>query len=1145
MELQWETGVGALDRAVARRAPGDVVVAAPRDRGFKYAPVAQAHLLDFLFTKANAHLFEVLCGQVRLYFDLEWREEVTGDEVAMRRAGGLRVRSFLTQCQLHFPATDRVVLVCGSRVVGGLYRHSYHVVFPDCYYGSTRSAGLAVAAFLHEAPPEVVELVDASVYTTRRCFRLPYQSKVGGVPLVPVVDFPVEACLVAPLEAQVRVVEVSPEPRWPTGFDAVPPDDPYRQSLELRLRVLGNNVAIAGFKVEEDTGFRLYVSAYPGSEVRRCIAAANTVHAHSRFVVRVSSTGRAAYMCERHSHFLYLGELEHEGQEDEMFLSDMAAAFEVLQPTPALKSLFYEVCDKERRMLFLDGSQAFSYGRLVDIAREVVGELGGALLDFMVGAGGRFRAAVAALALPRLPPLFQCFENAFALLQAERLELALSPTSLAVRRLLRPLALAQLEKTVYPETVLRPHALEPGAVKAVRAEMGMGKTFVETKFCELNPDLSVLTISCRVVLAKQKLERHQVPFRLYSDLRKEEFETVQHLALQYESLHRLKDRSRPFDVVFLDEVNTILHQSLASTNKGHCHENAEVFERLVLGATTVYAGDALLDGATFSILKSLRSDFTLDVYKRQPQPHEVKLIGKRKTFVERICLALLGGKKVFVGSASATFINKTLMPAVAQFVGLAADAFLVLTSASPARDFERDWGDAALRLVVVSPVNTVGYSYDGEDFDRVFGFASNGSCSVEHSLQQLRRVRNPRCRVFEVYLSKPARVRPEFLLPHFDTLLTAEAYIASRARANLSKMDEAWDELRAVTRVGFIDAWLRTGTPDTKFMPSWMLKNAAVLALKEFVYKAFPVHYLAYVLRERGVPLTLDDSDPVGLEAEHAVVEGVPWWDASDLITAAQARYIEERQKSQASEVTEEECQQLVKYKFMRHFVVDAGVPGAAANADVRPSIPYKRYKQMEHRLPTLYFIAAALRATSGELVSRETERMRGLFVEQWSTVCARVRVVQKLLDAWDTAQPPVRECLAVGAPLGLTEPLVKRAAGVLFDELDTLRSLGVHVDKVHVRRDGAAFARSGLLVVLGQVLKWVGRGLFAKRDQKGRLPRGHAHLYEFDVNHPRAAALEAQWDRDPVREFIKDFVAFTPFDFRQEEEEGEGGGAI
>lgn len=151
-------------------------------------------------------------------------------------------------------------------------------------------------------------------------------------------------------------------------------------------------------------------------------------------------------------------------------------------------------------------------------------------------------------------------------------------------------------------------------IVVIRAGMGCGKTWAMQRFLQTYPNnvryKRVLLVSTRIAYAINMHGRFsECHFELYLKIQEEgrSLLSVDRLIIGYESLHRLVGLDKPYDLVCIDESESIFCQALAiQTNGMQLGTNASMLQALITSPRTrTLAMDADISERTVDILRTI------------------------------------------------------------------------------------------------------------------------------------------------------------------------------------------------------------------------------------------------------------------------------------------------------------------------------------------------------------------------------------------------------------------------------------------------------------------------------------------------------------------------------------------------------------
>jgi hypothetical protein len=295
----------------------------------------------------------------------------------------------------------------------------------------------------------------------------------------------------------------------------------------------------------------------------------------------------------------------------------------------------------------------------------------------------------------------------------------------------------------------------------IKSHLGTGKTVAISEIIHgLNSNNRILIISPRKSYTYS--QQGSLPdFTSYLDNPFGDLAHVSRLIIQVESLHRIGAGFKKYDLVILDEIESILNQlHSVKTNAGNLICNHEVLGLAVSTASKVIAADAFISDRTFNFSSCLRSavathyfENTFNPYKRMavllPSVERDTRVANIGGFCERICEALRAGRKIVVLWTSKRrgdwFVKNFLSGSDS-----AAYSWIFYNSASSKEDqaglrnVNDTWKEVQCLMMTTSI--TVGISYDPKiadvEFDEAFLYGSSASAMPRDIAQALFRVRS-------------------------------------------------------------------------------------------------------------------------------------------------------------------------------------------------------------------------------------------------------------------------------------------------------------------------------------------------------------------------------------------------------------------
>ena len=348
----------------------------------------------------------------------------------------------------------------------------------------------------------------------------------------------------------------------------------------------------------------------------------------------------------------------------------------------------------------------------------------------------------------------------------------------------------------------------------IQANMGVGKTqtLIENlkEYIKIKEDVSILVISYRVLLCNEYVKTFNdagIPLQSYEKLVEmgkwdpkswncvvtcldsvwKAFQARDNWIGDFNDPKRYKgqkDRVTPYDIVIVDELDSILSHfcSTTITDKGLLRNVQQSTQFFLHHANVVIAMDAYLKNTRCEeFLRMIRhNDIVTCVQNTWVRPTNKKMgvyvtfgnqEGNEDKFIKDICDAVKKHKRICIASMSAAFLNKKLAPILMAECQLKLGEFMFYTGDATMTDrtlliehsknILKYWGNQNYRVVGWSPTITAGVNYqvtyaDRENptefelkkvFDEMFLYCmlkEEHTCSVWDLLQMSGRVRQLR-----------------------------------------------------------------------------------------------------------------------------------------------------------------------------------------------------------------------------------------------------------------------------------------------------------------------------------------------------------------------------------------------------------------
>lgn len=304
----------------------------------------------------------------------------------------------------------------------------------------------------------------------------------------------------------------------------------------------------------------------------------------------------------------------------------------------------------------------------------------------------------------------------------------------------------------------------------VKSKMGTGKSTQEVKYIKNNSDKCEYAVSivsrCSLRDAQREIFE-DLGFHFYNDKDGEiKLSKYKRVVIQWESLHRLTldvdhEILKNALIVFLDEVNSLIRQTLSGLNKRFSHENDITFEELMKYRAVAF--DGLLTEETIDAVKALRPDKThFTLFNNCPKKLRANVHRiSQNDFIDSIINCLNMDEKIYIATASGVAFctslekqinEKCINKKILVIHGEKSDA----EKLEAVSDVNNKW--VQYDCVISSPVITAGIDFTAEHFDRMFLYAGSMSSGSEDQLQSLFRVRKVKKNDYTICVDKCRKI---------------------------------------------------------------------------------------------------------------------------------------------------------------------------------------------------------------------------------------------------------------------------------------------------------------------------------------------------------------------------------------------------
>jgi hypothetical protein len=457
----------------------------------------------------------------------------------------------------------------------------------------------------------------------------------------------------------------------------------------------------------------------------------------------------------------------------------------------------------------------------------------------------------------------------------------------------------------YSQQYVKPYPFDVYDTIVVKSQMGTGKTV--QLFDIIRRFRRVLILSARrsySTFIYSELLTQDMGFCNYMDCAGH-LSGRDKLILQVESLHRIEWEYQPYDLVVMDESESLLFQMNSVGTHGEHHKlNYEMLGRIVRDATKVIAMDAFVTARTFVFLDYFReSNFGTFIHNTF-QPYD------RRAFE----LCVVQGKRVLPDFAGLTncllefarkgkrivFVCSSKMKGAALYERLLKEGFKTIFHSgddgveqkNALLNVREEW--AKHQIVIYTTTITVGVSYSNvpeeAEFDELFLYAT-ASCALPRDIaQSLLRARKIKSNQLWFCIEERCAKTPCVGLDAIVEDLGHRKNIVSSCGA----------------------AWEQT--------PPWVIQLIARNEHEIGVSRNLFAQTLKRYLRDSGntivPPLVADELLTTDCESI-----GKPQYEDIVDLSVPESEDIEE--KVMQGEATKEEKLQLLKYKFLRKFTTE------------------------------------------------------------------------------------------------------------------------------------------------------------------------------------------------------------------------------
>ena len=170
-----------------------------------------------------------------------------------------------------------------------------------------------------------------------------------------------------------------------------------------------------------------------------------------------------------------------------------------------------------------------------------------------------------------------------------------------------------------PYRIMENIDMKTPSILHIKSHLGTGKTTIIKQFIKNNPELKVLYFAPRVLFA---IDIHNdlkdVGFKLYRDIKKND-EIPDRVITQLESCYRFK---KSFDVIILDEVESVLKQITSVKTNSNIYETYNAFSYFIKNANLIITADAFLTNNSITTINNIKNNCRSSVIVNNNIPYK-------------------------------------------------------------------------------------------------------------------------------------------------------------------------------------------------------------------------------------------------------------------------------------------------------------------------------------------------------------------------------------------------------------------------------------------------------------------------------------------------------------------------------------------
>lgn len=279
----------------------------------------------------------------------------------------------------------------------------------------------------------------------------------------------------------------------------------------------------------------------------------------------------------------------------------------------------------------------------------------------------------------------------------------------------------------------------------IKSSTGTGKTKQLIKYLNKHKYEKVLMITFRRTLAYEFENKFkELGFESYLNCN---INNTKKLIIQVESLYKLNNYE--YDLVILDESESIIDQFYSTTNKKNYTSNMFVFKELL--NNKIIAMDAYMSNKTIELFKKsyiINNEYNAEKSKKYYFTRTKEIIDNE------IIKALKKDKKIVIAITTSKTDAYYYESYIKEYYP--NKTYKIYTCETDNHDdlknVHESWND--LDILIYTPTISAGISFEKKQFDLFFGLFSPDTTSVKSCLQMCNRVRDISSKKYCIYIKK-------------------------------------------------------------------------------------------------------------------------------------------------------------------------------------------------------------------------------------------------------------------------------------------------------------------------------------------------------------------------------------------------------